>query len=168
MGMGVEGQYVYPDPPLGWMWQFGSEMQGPHACSRRCWDTLGLTKDGKLRIWDSHEARAEKHAASGASAPLPDPQPVRSKMRAASSWIYFAQASEGGPVKIGTSRNPAARIRELSVASATGLRLLTQEEGGRRDELELHRRFADARMHGEWFQPVPELLEYIRARGGAI
>lgn len=164
-GLGVAGQYLYPDPPLGWRWAFGAELEGPHACSRRCWDTLGITPDGKVRIWDSHEARAEKQTPAE---PKPPPEVVRLLPRQPSSWVYFAQAESGGPIKIGMSRNPTARVRELSVASASGLRLLAQHEGGRRDELRLHQQFSAARLHGEWFQPVPELLAYIQTHGRPV
>ena len=34
-------------------------------------------------------------------------------------------------------------------------------DGGREAEWVLHRRFAHARIRGEWFRPVPELFEYI-------
>ncbi|MGB1286709.1 MAG: GIY-YIG nuclease family protein [Aggregatilineales bacterium] len=39
--------------------------------------------------------------------------------------------------------------------------LLTTIEGDQTLERELHQRFADHRLNGEWFEPVDELLLYI-------
>ena len=47
-GSGVQGDYIHPDPPLGWVWRFGSSLEGPHACSRTCWDKVKMTPDGKV------------------------------------------------------------------------------------------------------------------------
>lgn len=74
--------------------------------------------------------------------------------------VYMVQAGVGGPVKIGvTRRNIKVRLTALRNGSAEELRLLGLFEGGRELESELHRRFAAARLCGEWFKPIPELLE---------
>ena len=39
-------------------------------------------------------------------------------------WLYFVQAAQGGPVKIGFSQDPEVRFRTLQVGSAVELRLL--------------------------------------------
>lgn len=58
-GVGVLGMYLYPDPPKGWAWRFGSGLEGPHACSQRCWAAVGRCEDGRLIVSDSHESRAD-------------------------------------------------------------------------------------------------------------
>jgi hypothetical protein len=79
--------------------------------------------------------------------------------------IYFVQADRVGLIKIGFAEDPESRLRELQVGSPVRLRLLRAEEGGREREAALHRRFAHARSHGEWFFPVPDLLAYVGRPG---
>lgn len=163
-GFGVPGQYLYPDPPLGWRWAFGAMLEGPHACTRRCWDTLGTTPDGKVRLWDSHEARVE-HSAPCTATTERSPASVK-PVRMVRSWVYFARSGTDGPIKIGWSKNPTARLKELSVASPAGLSLVLAVPGDARDERRLHAQFAAHRLHGEWFNPAPELLSHIASLHG--
>lgn len=67
--------------------------------------------------------------------------------------VYFAERN--GLVKIGTTINPALRMRAL------GAHLLAVEPGGFVREARLHARFADDHDFGEWFRPSGELLGYI-------
>lgn len=78
------------------------------------------------------------------------------------SWVYFMRHDQ--IIKIGYSKNP--RKRAAALASAE---ILATEPGGVERESELHSRFRAHRLHGEWFTPAPELLDYIdelRAKTG--
>lgn len=72
--------------------------------------------------------------------------------------VYFVQAENGGPVKIGVAKDPARRMAELQAMSPYTLRILATVEGGFRREKELHAQFADWRLHGEWFSDECEDL----------
>lgn len=74
--------------------------------------------------------------------------------------IYFIQDTKSRAIKIGTSRNPAARLKELQTAHAHALVLLAVMDGGVTEERKLHQRFV--RLHGEWFEPTPELITFVR------
>ncbi len=74
--------------------------------------------------------------------------------------IYFIQDTKSRAIKIGTSRNPVARLKELQTAHAHPLVLLAVMDGGVVEERELHQKFA--RLHGEWFEPTPELNVFVR------
>jgi hypothetical protein len=81
--------------------------------------------------------------------------------------VYIARVEDStaenhGLIKIGSSTNPRTRIRSLCA------RLLSLEDGGRRREGELHTRFWRYRLHGEWFAPVEELLDYACQTGYTI
>jgi hypothetical protein len=76
------------------------------------------------------------------------------------SMIYFIQDTAGN-IKIGHANNVRSRFRSLQTAHATKLRLLATIPGNVDDERALHRRFINHRLGGEWFRPVPELLEFI-------
>jgi hypothetical protein len=76
--------------------------------------------------------------------------------------VYFIQ-SDAGPIKIGHSDVGArSRLSQLQTSSPIGLKLLKVLPGTIKLERELHRKFAQYRLRGEWFQPSPELLEFIK------
>lgn len=81
---------------------------------------------------------------------------------AAESYVYFIREGRRGLIKIGYSKRVHARVRGLSAQSGRAMRLLAAMPGGKPEEQELHRRFADARVLGEWFRPHPELLAEIK------
>jgi hypothetical protein len=72
--------------------------------------------------------------------------------------VYFIQAGEGGPVKIGWSDDVGKRLRDLQGAHYEELRLLCVygglgRQGHTRLEKVFHRVYAPARIRGEWFRP---------------
>lgn len=75
--------------------------------------------------------------------------------------VYFLQERGAGAIKIGTSANVEKRIRSLGRIMPHELVLLVTMPGGHRIEALAHGLFKRARIRGEWFLPVPELLEYI-------
>jgi len=79
-------------------------------------------------------------------------------------FVYFIQSGEGGPVKIGRAGNIRSRMTKMQTDSAASLLLLGSSSD--LDEKELHGRFADHRVHGEWFVPAPEILALAASVGG--
>ncbi|MEY5099701.1 MAG: hypothetical protein RJA36_2420 [Pseudomonadota bacterium] len=81
--------------------------------------------------------------------------------------IYFMQAGEAGPIKIGKSNYVEARLRALSSCHYEPIRLLAVGEGCRRFEGMIHQHFADAHIRHEWFHPVAAILAFIdRVKAG--
>lgn len=80
------------------------------------------------------------------------------------NFVYFIQQGTDGPIKIGSSVDPQARLRALQTANPHPLRLLAKAPGDVRDERALHERFSEHRINGclEWFSPAPDLLAHIR------
>lgn len=66
-------------------------------------------------------------------------------------WVYFIGCEVTGLVKIGRAQEPSHRLRTLQCGSPTELRILRTVVGDRQREIDLHRRFASSRRHGEWF-----------------
>jgi hypothetical protein len=81
--------------------------------------------------------------------------------RAAVSGVYFVQANEGGPIKIGVAIDVRRRLSGLQNGSPMRLHVLGVVPGDRRLEVELHGRFAADRLHGEWFRETEALFAYI-------
>ena len=79
--------------------------------------------------------------------------------------VYFIQAGENGPIKIGRSTNPMKRLLSLQTGASEPLRLLaTIPTVGPQLEAELHREFAHLRLYGEWFSPETDLMDFIFGR----
>jgi hypothetical protein len=90
--------------------------------------------------------------------------------------VYFAQHVRRGFIKIGTTTNLKMRMgdiicivrdpREVVIvyppSGEKHVQLLGIMLGGRTRENQLHKRFADHRLDGEWFQPHPNILNFIR------
>lgn len=81
-----------------------------------------------------------------------------------SGSVYFIQAAQGGPIKIGRATDVRARFKAIQACCPVPLKILCViPNGGHKVETELHRRFALFRLHGEWFDSTAELLAYIHA-----
>lgn len=94
-------------------------------------------------------------------------------------YIYFVRAGNDLAIKIGNTIAPleerilqlqTANHRKLVLLGAIDLRKLNPDQVlnrveyslmARRKEAEIQAKFADTRIHGEWFTLTPELLLYI-------
>lgn len=65
--------------------------------------------------------------------------------------VYVIRSSSSKLVKIGYAVNPDQRVRELQTGSPGKLTVAWSIPGRERLERELHRRFAEHRKSGEWF-----------------
>jgi hypothetical protein len=74
-------------------------------------------------------------------------------------WTYFILDPLSGDIKIGISKAPSKRIREMQTGVSRTLILIGAIEGNA--EAELHERFSDHRQNGQWFSPCAELMSYI-------
>lgn len=79
--------------------------------------------------------------------------------------IYFLQEATGTDlaIKIGYTSSDAAagRQRGCQTGNPREVVVLATMPGERADETALHQRFASARLVGEWFRPIPELIQFI-------
>ncbi|MFC8765121.1 GIY-YIG nuclease family protein [Streptomyces sp. NPDC057193] len=75
--------------------------------------------------------------------------------------VYLIGSAESPLVKIGWTDNPERRLRTLQTGSAVPLAVLALFEGGAIVERALHRRFADKRQHGEWFNLGPDPVKVV-------
>jgi T5orf172 domain len=66
-------------------------------------------------------------------------------------FVYFIQAGDTGPVKIGLANTPEERARTLQTGNHRELHLRHVVPGSGDVERQLHDRFAAARIRGEWF-----------------
>lgn len=79
-------------------------------------------------------------------------------------WIYFmlAELPEGVAVKIGLSDNPERRRAQIQAANPGEIELTFCYWGHAFEEKQLHDRFKDNHLHGEWFSLTDELTDYVR------
>ncbi len=76
--------------------------------------------------------------------------------------IYFIKSSNNHEIKTGfTSGDVTKRMSTLQTSHPYKLELLATIPGDTKFENELHRKFQQHRLRGEWFQPHPDILSYI-------
>ena len=77
--------------------------------------------------------------------------------------VYFIQGTDSGRVKIGATVNVPTRLGELQTGSPKKLKVLAviESETERSADRKYHPRFASSRIHGEWFNPSPDLMAFI-------
>ncbi len=75
--------------------------------------------------------------------------------------IYFVQAVDGGPIKIGTTIRLSLRLKQLCLEAENSFRVLAVLPGDQIEEQRLHHKFAHLRVMKEWFEPADDLLEFI-------
>lgn len=66
--------------------------------------------------------------------------------------IYFLQKGKNGPIKIGRSNNVKRRVKQLQSGSAEPLNLIMTLPESEYVESELHDRFSEDQIRGEWFE----------------
>jgi hypothetical protein len=83
--------------------------------------------------------------------------------------IYFIQVGEDGPIKIGrTEGSPLSRLRSMQTAMPFELRVVAYiPDVPLSREGEIHQLFDHLHLRGEWFEPAPEIWEYIKIHGRA-
>jgi hypothetical protein len=74
--------------------------------------------------------------------------------------VYFVTCREMNSVKIGSSLEPNARLKEIQTGCPFPLKLEAVLPGGHEEEHDYHRRFADERLQGEWFK-LTDMIELV-------
>jgi hypothetical protein len=108
---------------------------------------------------------------------------VRGLSSGRQTYVYFVQHNTDGPIKIGRSSNPRARVMEMQTGNPYPLRILAVTKGSSLTEARFHRQFTHLRLNtrtagqgeriegsvrlagNEWFIPAPELIEFIESLG---
>lgn len=80
-------------------------------------------------------------------------------------YVYFIQAEDSGLIKIGRAADPIRRLAAMQTGSAEPLRILRTIRAADDKALErdMHRRFSNCRVRGEWFHPSSALATFTGA-----
>jgi hypothetical protein len=76
--------------------------------------------------------------------------------------IYLIHNEITNKCKIGYSVNPTQRLQELQTGSSERILLKTQIEGSYELENQIHKKFEEHRIQGEWFIYNKEIAEYFK------
>ena len=74
--------------------------------------------------------------------------------------VYFVAGAE--LVKIGSSMDPMARLKDLRAMCPVPLEMVAYYDGFSEDEHDLHERFSRLRHHNEWFLDQSPIRDYLR------
>ncbi len=78
--------------------------------------------------------------------------------------VYFVRpVGHAGPIKIGFTSYMRERMNAMLAWSPYRLEILAMIDGDLGVEKALHKKFAEHRLHHEWFTPAKELLEFIES-----
>jgi hypothetical protein len=85
-------------------------------------------------------------------------------VKSSSGKVYFIQAVNGGPVKIGWTSDEKFqnRLSGLQTGNPYRLQVIGTMEGDQQVERSLHKQFQHLRLCGEWFENTDELMEFIQ------
>lgn len=77
---------------------------------------------------------------------------MRTIRDAGGQWMYAIQADGyGGDIKLGISKDPKARLKQLQTGSSQDLRIVGSWPSTVDGERMLHEQYAGSRIRGEWF-----------------
>jgi len=76
--------------------------------------------------------------------------------------IYFIQGENGGPIKIGYTKNLVNRMFVLQEGNPYKLVVLGTMDGTLAAEQRLHTKFEKHRFRSEWFEDCEEIREFIK------
>lgn len=80
------------------------------------------------------------------------------------TYIYFLRPiGADGPVKIGCSQEPTARLVQMMTFGHSQLEIVATVPGGPDLELNLHECFLDTHSHREWFNASPRMTAMLTA-----
>ena len=75
----------------------------------------------------------------------------KSKLKRKGDCLYFIQSSKTGEIKIGRSKHPQKRLKNLQTGNPNTLKIIISLEGLGWREKELHETLKRWRGSGEWF-----------------
>lgn len=83
--------------------------------------------------------------------------------------VYLFEAVGLNRFKIGYSKDPETRLEQLRKQSSSPIEpvLILQRSDAQKLERQLQRRFAEKRVHGEWFELTSDDVAHIKSIGGA-
>jgi len=84
------------------------------------------------------------------------------KKRNTGGNVYFLQSRETGLIKIGFSKQPKSRTKNLMVSHHEEIEPIGFIPGSQRTESSIHKAFSKTHKRGEWFYPSIELLGFIK------
>ena len=76
--------------------------------------------------------------------------------------MYVYAITDGVMIKVGISKHPDKRVRQLNTGSSNRLYLLGYYIGDRQEENYIHRKFYTVK--GEWLNPTQELIDYLNEK----
>lgn len=74
-------------------------------------------------------------------------------------FIYFVKMGEA--IKIGFAKDVARRVKHMQGGCPEPLEIIASMQGSPATEKQLHRKFEDLCIRGEWFRPGDLLLNFI-------
>lgn len=108
---------------------------------------LGLIGDGQILSWKKRQYQDKGDAPEGESG---------------KPHVYFIGSDWRKSVKIGFSKNPWARVKEIQTGNSTKMELLAHFKCTETSEIRIHDLLCDMRHQGEWFDLPANITDLIQ------
>ena len=82
--------------------------------------------------------------------------------------VYFLQSKETGLIKVGFSKQPKTRTKNIMVAHHDDAEVIGFIPGSSKTERSIHKSFSKDHKRGEWFFPSPELVGFIMSFSSVV
>jgi hypothetical protein len=174
--LGIADDLPVPPHGLPGVWSRKPDMQVMLLIRLACEYPIAMAVGESRSLWNIHDAikgalekafnegwsRAHRERDEQAEAAA-----AREKAaKAEAQMVYFIQSGDNGSIKIGIALNPQNRLRTIQTSHPEKLHIRALTHGGIEQERDYHQRFADHRLHGEWFRPHPDILAEIESLKG--
>lgn len=81
-------------------------------------------------------------------------------------FVYLIKDEDNNTLKIGFSKNPKSRLKQLQIATSNKLNLIYMIDGQvQEDEKEMHNFFSHLKISSEWFINDNSIIEYFKENG---
>lgn len=124
------------------------------------WEEYWKRKNEEKRAVAIRKAIDDTHAIEKTNETID--KTIGKKNKRIKGYIYFVQGLCGGAIKIGYSKQPDVRLKDLQTGYPDTLTILFMLPGDETIEHGLHKEFEFCRLKGEWFRPDPLLIKKIQ------
>lgn len=151
------GVFTRPDSPYYWIYL-------PLTRTKERTNFLTTHPENRALAEGCYQLRMQAVAKARMSGQRYRVQDARAPSNTSAQWCYIYFISDGDLVKIGRAVNVTKRLRAMQTSTVKPLTVLAAFLGHVSLEREIHRKFATARVRGEWFTLTKDLRSFIARR----
>ena len=84
------------------------------------------------------------------------------------SEVYAIRMGASGPIKIGYSKDPVSRLKQMQTGCAEKLKIIGTMPGGKLEEKNIHMALSSEKLSGEWFNNSTSVISFLEESMGPL